>query len=113
MPRFQNGHKRIVKEALRRYCNMDHQNQKGNTGLHFCFAYKYDELGRYLIEKGADDTIRNNRGKTCYEGLTKEEIAEMNDYANEPEADSAPAAAWPSAADDAASKKEAEELEKL
>ena len=43
---------------------------KGNTPLHFCFTYGYgDTRGAYLTSKGADPSIRNNFGLTCYEGL--------------------------------------------
>ena len=67
---------------------MNVQNNKGQTPLHFAFAFGYQELGqcgtaafkmplklltlsgRYLIAKaGADPTIKNHFGLTCYEGL--------------------------------------------
>ena len=44
-------------------------NLRGNTCLHFCFAFGFVELGEYLITKGADNRIVNASGKTCYEGL--------------------------------------------
>ncbi|KAG2529429.1 hypothetical protein BBO99_00007006 [Phytophthora kernoviae] len=48
----QNGLKRIAKLALRRGANINKQNNRGNTALHFCFAYGYgDSLGAYLISK--------------------------------------------------------------
>jgi len=65
----QNNHKKIVKELLRRSCDVNHQNHKGHTCLHYCFAYKYAELGQYLISKGADSSLRNHFGLTCFEGL--------------------------------------------
>ncbi|KAG2917468.1 hypothetical protein PC115_g10715 [Phytophthora cactorum] len=59
----QNGLKRITKLALRRGANINSQNNRGNTALHFCFAYGYgDSLGAYLISKGADTTIENDDG---------------------------------------------------
>ena len=96
----QNGNKRIVKCALRLGCNANAQNvfffyiiifidnlfivniwicvydllimqYKGCTGLHYCFGYQYIPLGEYLISKGAKDTIVNNSGQTCYEGLNR------------------------------------------
>lgn len=42
----------------------------GNTALHYCFAFRFYPLGEYLIGKGADDTLRNALGCTCYDGLT-------------------------------------------
>lgn len=66
----QNGHKRVLKAALRRGADINSRNYRGNTPLHFCFRYGYgDTLGQYLISKGADPAIRNNSNLTCYEGL--------------------------------------------
>ncbi|EKX52459.1 hypothetical protein GUITHDRAFT_47785, partial [Guillardia theta CCMP2712] len=65
----QNGHKNIIKALLRRGANINTQNHKGNTPLHFCFTYGFTDLGNYLVQKGADDTIENVSCLTCYEGL--------------------------------------------
>lgn len=65
----QNGHKRIVKGALRRGADINAANYRGNTALHFCFSFGFDKLGDYMISKGADPGIRNNAGLSCYEGL--------------------------------------------
>ncbi|KAE8899765.1 hypothetical protein PF005_g21875 [Phytophthora fragariae] len=68
----QNGLKRIAKLALRRGANINSQNNRGNTALHFCFAYGYgDSLGAYLISKGADTTIENDDGIVCYYGIAQ------------------------------------------
>lgn len=66
----QNGLKRVAKVALRRGADINARNYKGNTCLHFCFAYGYGStLGKYLVSKGADEGLRNEAGLTCYEGL--------------------------------------------
>ena len=65
----QNGHKRIAKVALRRECNINFQNKRGNTPLHFCYQYGFLALAEYLQSKGADPEILNFRGLSCYEGL--------------------------------------------
>jgi len=66
----QNGNKRVTKAALRRGADINAQNYKGNTPLHFCFTYGYgDTLGQYMISKGADPSIRNEAGLSCYDGL--------------------------------------------
>jgi hypothetical protein len=65
----QQGLKRICKLLLRRGANMNNVNNSGNTALHYCFAYSFSDLGEYLIKKGADDSIKNADGLTCYEGL--------------------------------------------
>lgn len=66
----QNGLKRIVKLALRRGCDIDAQNLRGNTALHFCYAYGNGAtLGAYLVEKGANPTVRNHAGFMPHEGI--------------------------------------------
>ena len=73
----QNGNKRCVKSCLRQGCDVNTQNRKGQTALHFCFGYGFESLGNYLISKGADETITNTQGCTCYEGLNLEEVAQI------------------------------------
>lgn len=66
----QNGNKRLAKIALRRGGNINVQNYKGNTPLHYCYNYGYgDQLGQYLISKGADPYLRNKAGHLCYDGI--------------------------------------------
>jgi len=64
----QNGNKRIAKLAIKFGGDMDAQNDKGNTGLHFLFAYGYPDIGEYFMEKGAGE-VRNSLGKTPREGI--------------------------------------------
>merc|ERR1719204_253835 len=65
----QNGNKRLIKVALRWGATINEQNHQGQTALHYLFAYKYENLAAYLISKGADDTLQNEFGYTCYDGL--------------------------------------------
>lgn len=65
----QNGNKRIAKLAIKYGGDMDAQNSKGNTGVHFLFAYGYAEIGEYFIEKGASEDIRNDVNKAPREGI--------------------------------------------
>jgi hypothetical protein len=62
-----NGQKRVAKLLLRNFAEMNAQNNKGDTAMHCCYKYNYKELGEYMKSKGADDTIRNAKGQTCYE----------------------------------------------
>ncbi len=68
----QNGHKRALKAVLRRGADPNAANARGNTALHYCHAFGYGEtLGRYLMEKGADSSIRNRSGlvsASCLKG---------------------------------------------
>ena len=63
----QNGHKNAVKAALRKYVDLDAQNNLGNTALHFCYAFGFNELADYLVGKGADLSVRNNKGQLCFQ----------------------------------------------
>ena len=46
----------------------------GQGALHYCFAYGYEDMAEYLMNKGADDSLLNADGLTCYEGLTTENV---------------------------------------
>ena len=71
----QQGSKRMCKLLLRRGANINRQNViTGNTVLHFCCLFSHDDLAKYLISKGADETILNADGLTCYEAPLAEEI---------------------------------------
>ena len=70
----QNGNKRLIKLCMRRGANLNQQNLTGQTALHFAFGYGYTEAGEYLVKKGADDSIKNKDGLTCYEGLGGHEL---------------------------------------
>lgn len=58
---------KILKFLLRRGADINATNYAGNSVLHFAFGYAYDDLGNYLISKGADPAILNKDGCTCYE----------------------------------------------
>ena len=73
----QQGSKRLLKELMRRGATLDHQNHAGSTALHFLFAYRHQELGEYMLGKGADNSILNAEGLTCYEGLHKDTVDEI------------------------------------
>jgi hypothetical protein len=73
----QNGNKRMVKLCLRKGSDMNKQNTNGHTCLHYAFGYGFHELGAYLISKGADDSVANAEGLTCYEGLRIEDISSL------------------------------------
>lgn len=67
----QNSNKRLVEMLLVRGAAINHQNAQGNTALHYAFAFDSEgKIGEYLIERGADDTIDNVEGMTCYDGVS-------------------------------------------
>jgi len=80
----QTGSKRMCKFLLRRGANINLQNLTGNTAMHYCYAYAFHKLGDYLRSKGADDSILNVDGLTCYEGLSNDSMnKQYADYGDE------------------------------
>lgn len=73
----QQGSKRMCKFLLRRGAKINMQNLVGNTVLHYCYAYSHYNLADYLKAKGADDSILNAEGLTCYEGLDRDILEEI------------------------------------
>jgi hypothetical protein len=73
----QQGAKPLCKELLRRAANINHQNYAGCTVLHYAHEYKHTQLAQYLNEKGADDSLLNKEGLTCYEGLHAGNVADI------------------------------------
>ncbi len=71
----QNGNKRLIKVLLRRGAQINSANLSGQTPLHYCYGYGYEDVGAYLVKRGADDSIRNKDGLSCYEGLGARELA--------------------------------------
>ena len=70
----QQGNKKMCKFLLRRGAYINAQNQSGNTGLHYLYEYKKNDLAEYLLQKGADDSYLNAEGLTCYEGVSGNNI---------------------------------------
>ena len=67
----QNANRRMAELLVHRRAAINHQDAHGNTALHFAMAFDTSgELGEFLIEKGADDTMENIYGLTPYDGLT-------------------------------------------
>ena len=58
----QNGNKKIAKLAVKYGADMNAQNRRGNTGLHFLYSYGYPEIANYFESKGADPNIANEAG---------------------------------------------------
>lgn len=66
----QNLNLKMCEMLVNRNCDINHRNSSGNTALHFAMAYDSEgTLAEYLIQQGADDTIENSVGCTCYDGL--------------------------------------------
>ena len=70
----QQGNKKMVKAIMRRGSNIHAQNNSGNSALHFCHEYGHQGLADWLLSKGADDSMLNIDGLTCYEGLNSNSV---------------------------------------
>jgi ankyrin repeat protein len=57
--------------------NANAKNQKGNSCLHYCIAYGFDDVTKYLISCGADEFATNLEGMTCYEGLSRDDLDKL------------------------------------
>ncbi|CAK4494415.1 unnamed protein product [Aphanomyces euteiches] len=73
----QQGNKNMCKFLMRRRSDMDSQNFRGNTGLHYCYEYKWTDLATYLKDKGAKDDIPNEEGLMCYEGISAANLQQL------------------------------------
>ena len=63
----QNGHVNVCRACIERGANVNWQNRKGNTALHFAVAYAYSNVADLLLEAGADPDITNLKGATAWE----------------------------------------------
>ena len=54
----QNNHRRIAKLLLKLRSDVDGKNQKGNTPLHYCYAYGYSQLAEFLVTVGLKSSER-------------------------------------------------------
>ncbi|CAG0880263.1 unnamed protein product [Cyprideis torosa] len=58
---------KIIPRVLPYIENLDEQDEGGNTLLHSCCQYGYEDSVNHLLQSGAAKDIRNNEGKTAYE----------------------------------------------
>ena len=65
----QNGHKRMLRILHKAGAQLDQQDHRGNTSLHYTCTFHFKALTTFLLGKGADKTITNINGQTCYQGL--------------------------------------------
>ena len=57
------------------YCFVSNLNTNYSENSYSIITFLYsDELGDYLISKGADDSLQNANALTCYEGLDMDEL---------------------------------------
>merc|ERR1719502_1187818 len=69
----QNNNKRLAKLLLKNHIEINAQNLRGNTALHYCYQYKFHELAEYLLAHGADDSLLNQDGFVPAQGTGRTE----------------------------------------
>jgi CheY-like chemotaxis protein/pimeloyl-ACP methyl ester carboxylesterase len=68
----QNGRMKIAQLLMKKGANPNHQNALGNTALHYAMAFKFHELGAWLVDPEggcASDDVMNQAGLGPYDGL--------------------------------------------
>ena len=56
---------RLQLALIERRANLDLKDLEGNTAAHWAFAMGFNDLGDFLISKGASDRISNSQGYAC------------------------------------------------
>lgn len=69
----QNNNRRIAKMVLKAGIDVNEQNNRGNTALHYCYQYGFMPLCEYLVAHGADDQIPNHGNFMPAQGLGRED----------------------------------------
>ena len=73
------GHKLPYVQYLIEECGIDinSQDQQGMTPLHWATVISGEDIIRYLLSKGADKTIKNQRGRTPYNIAWDDKVKEI------------------------------------
>merc|ERR1719321_2651694 len=69
----QNNNRRLVKLLLKNHIDINAQNSRGNTALHYCYQYGFSDLAEYMLAHGADDSILNQDGFVPAQGTGRTE----------------------------------------
>merc|ERR1711971_560665 len=70
----QNGHGELVRFLVDKKANLNCQNGKGQTPLHMTIKYDLYFLSKYLLDKGADPTIKNIDGHEALVGIDGDKV---------------------------------------
>lgn len=77
----QNNNRRLVKLLLKNHIQVNQQNARGNTPLHYCYQYGFSDLAEYLLAHGADDGILNSDGFVPAQGTGRTEHLSSQQHA--------------------------------
>lgn len=67
-----------IKRLLKHGADINGQNIRGQTPLHYCFTYGFERLAEYLVSKGADETKENSLGLSARQGLSLRKMGSKN-----------------------------------
>ena len=70
-----NGHYQTCKFLIEQGAEVDALDIGDNTALHWAAMRGNVEIVNLLLQNGADKTIKNKQGLTCYEGLDRQRQA--------------------------------------
>ena len=59
----------VAMELLDRGADINAQNWRGQTALHFAMSFKFHQMADLLLTRGADRTVKNDWGMTPEEGI--------------------------------------------
>ena len=66
----QNNLKKMARLLVREAgAELDAQNKRGHTALHYAFAFGFLDFAQMLLTLGASDKVQNDAGLTCYQGM--------------------------------------------
>mmetsp|Transcript_47404 Transcript_47404/g.107443 ORF Transcript_47404/g.107443 Transcript_47404/m.107443 type:complete len:191 (+) Transcript_47404:103-675(+) len=65
----QNGHLNITKLLISNKCDVNAQNNGGQTALHMAMEYDYLAIVNALLEAGADEALVNEAGNSAISGI--------------------------------------------
>ncbi len=71
----------VIQELIGKKCNLNLQNEEGNTPLHLACARHDHEMIKALLEANADTTIVNKKGQTAQD-LLKSTYQDANELMN-------------------------------
>lgn len=65
----QNGHNELVELLIRKNCEINAKNMKGNSALHMAIGYDYYQTAKMIIKAGGDLELLNDGGVPAKFGL--------------------------------------------
>jgi hypothetical protein len=66
----QSGQLELLKMLIGKGANINHQNSRGCTAMHFSCLYKFNDMSEWLVSPeggAADDSLMSAEGLTCYD----------------------------------------------